>query len=134
MDSGDDNDDDGEKDSNWVFDWIIEEAETELGKDATLKGIRKLFRQKLTDKIDWYRNLRKNKIFKKIMVTADELHDGPGEYDREEALNMAIRQRRILLDRLIPNPLAARDMDETGGAVGDSDDSDERDNDSDEKS
>ena len=54
-------------------------------------------------KIEWYSNLRKNNIFKKIMTTAKELQDGPGEIDREEALKMAISQRRMLLDRLIPD-------------------------------
>ena len=88
---------------NWVFDSIIEEAEDDLGKGASLKDIRKRFRLLLAAKIEWYRNLRKNNIFKKIMTTAKELQDGPGEIDREEALKMAISQRRMLLDRLIPD-------------------------------
>ena len=102
MDS-DSEDDNSEDNDNWVFDPIIEDAERELGENATQKDIRKLFRQKLAEKIEWYRNLRKNKIYKKIMATATDLQYGPGEYDREEAIRTAIRQRRILLDRLIPN-------------------------------
>ena len=91
-----------EDNDNWIFDPIIVDAERELGENANTKDIRKLFRQKLAEKIEWYRNLRKNKIYKKIMETAKDLQYGPGEYDREEAIRTAIRQRRILLDRLVP--------------------------------
>ena len=93
-----------EESENWVFNDLIEEAEEELGKHATPKAIRKLFRSKLGDEIERYRLLRKNEIYKKIMTTAKDLQDGPGEYDRDEAVKVAIRQRRVLLDRLIPSP------------------------------
>ena len=110
--------DSDDNDSNWVFDSIIEEAEDDLGKGASLKAIRKRFRLLLAAKIEWYRNLRKNNIFKKIMTTAKELQDGPGDIDREEALKMAISQRRTLLDRLIPDI----DSDEDASDEVDSDD------------
>ena len=106
-------DDNSEDNDNWVFDPIIVDAERELDENATAKDIRKLFRQKLAEKIEWYRNLRKHDTFKKIMATAKDLQYGPGEYDREEAIRSAIRQRRILLDRLIPRAEPNNHNDET---------------------
>ena len=93
-----------EKDENWVFDSIIEDAEKELGKNATLKDIQKQFRRKLVDKIQWCHSLRKNPIYKKVMETVRELRDGPEEYDKDEALSVGVHRRRFLLNRLVPEP------------------------------
>ena len=109
-------------DRNWVFDSIIEEAEEELGNNATHTAIRKLFRRKLVDRIEWVRNLRRNNIYKKILATAQELQDGPGEYDREEALQIAVRQRRFLLNRLIPNPALDNESHDDDGGTDEGDD------------
>ena len=79
--SGDSEDSDNSRDADSVFDMLIEEAEQELGKTATHEDIKKLFRHKLAEKIEWSRNLRKHPIYKKIMVTAQDLLDGPGGYD-----------------------------------------------------
>jgi hypothetical protein len=109
---------------NWVFDSIIEEAEEELGRNATYKDIRKLFRRKLADKIEWVHNFRKHPIYKKIMATAKDLQDGPGDYDKEEAVKMAIRQRRTLLDRLIPYPNDSIEDEGSGQGISDEGDDD----------
>ena len=109
-------------DRNWVFDSIIEEAEEELGNNATHTAIRKLFRRKLVDRIEWVRNLRRNNIYKKILATAQELQDGPGEYDREEALQNAVRQRRFLLNRLVPSPALDNESDDDAGGTDEGDD------------
>ena len=53
------------------------------------KKIRKLFRRKLADTLEWYHKLRKNAIFQKIMATANDLQDGPVDYDREEAIKIS---------------------------------------------
>ena len=136
VDSGSESDtdvdsvDDGD-DQNWVFDSLIEDAEAELGNNATLQAIRKLFRRKLADKIEWYHNLHRNTIYRKIIATAKELQDGPGDYDRNEALRVAIRQRRTLLDRLVPGSVTNDESDEDGGTGQGADTSDEGDGDSD---
>ena len=117
---------DNDDDRNWVFDCLIEEAEEELGKGATYKDIRKLFRRKLADKIEWVHNFRKHPIYKKIMTTAKDLQDGPGDYDKEEAVKVAISQRRTLLDRLIPYPHDSAESEGSDGVSdGVSDDSDD---------
>lgn len=89
---------------NWVFDSIIKETKEALGEDASDKDVRKLFRHKFGDALDWYHNLRKHHIYKKIMATVKDLQEGPGDYDRMEAIRAAIKQRSFLLDRLISSP------------------------------
>ena len=91
-------------DENWVFESIIKETYEALGEDASAKEVRKLFRRKFGDALDWYHNLRKHHIYKKIMATVKDLQDGPGDYDRMEAIRAAIKQRSFLLDRLISSP------------------------------
>ena len=87
-----------------MFDSIIEEAEEELGRDATHKDLQKRLRYKLVDKMKWVHNFRKHPIYKKIMETVRELQDGPEEYDRDEAFSVAVDRRKFLLNRLVPEP------------------------------
>ena len=89
---------------NWVLESIIKETKEALGEDASDKEVRKLFRRKFGDALAWYHNLRKHRIYKKIMATVKDLQDGPGDYDRMEAIRAAIKQRSFLLDRLIFSP------------------------------
>ena len=105
--------DDGDNE-NWVFDSIIKQTKEALGEDANIKEIRKLFRQKFGDSLDWYHNLRKHHIYKKIMATAKDLQDGPGDYDRIEAMRAAIKQRSFLLDGLVSSPDSDDDVDASG--------------------
>ena len=95
---------DDDNNPDWVFDSIIEEAEEELGRDATHKDLQKRLRDKLVDKMKWVHNFRKHPIYKKIMETVRELQDGPEEYDRDEAFSVAVHRRKFLLNRLVPEP------------------------------
>ena len=95
---------DDDNNPDWVFDSIIEEAEEELGRDATHKDLQKRFRDMLVDKMEWVHNFRKHPIYKKIMETVRELQDGPEEYDRDEAFSVAVHRRKFLLNRLVPEP------------------------------
>ena len=91
-------------DDNWVFNRILSEAERELnnnGRDSH-KRLCRLFRQKFIDYLVWFHNLRKNSIYKKVMTIAKDLEDGNGDYSRIEALNVAVNQRRFLLNELVP--------------------------------
>ena len=106
-----------EDDQDWIFASIIEEAEEELGKDATHKDLQKQFRHLLVDKIEWCHKLRKHPTYKKIMETVKELQDGSEQFDREEALSVAVDRRRFLLNRLVPEPGEQ-------GELGDEDDGD----------
>ena len=108
-----------EDDPDWVFDSIIEDAEEELGRDATHKDLQKRLRYKLVDKMKWVHNFRKHPIYKKIMETVRELQDGPEEYDRDEAYSVAGHRRKFLINRLVPEP-----DDNEQSEPGDEDDSD----------
>ena len=103
-DDDDDDDYDDSDEDNSIFDDLIEQAENELGQHARVEDIRKLFRRKLANEIEWMRALRRHSIYKKIINTAKDLEDGPGDYDKSEALRAAIRTRSILLNDLIPDP------------------------------
>ena len=111
--------DDGD-DPDWVFDSIIEEAEERLGKDATYENLQIEFRHLLLDKIEWCHHFRKHPTYKKIMETARELQDGPEDFDREEALSVAVLRRQFLINRLVPEP----DDEDEQSEPGDDDDSD----------
>lgn len=91
-------------DDNWVFNRILSEVERELDNNghASHKRLCRLFRQKFIDYLVWFHNLRKNSIYKKVMTIAKDLEDGNGDYSRIEALNVAVNQRRFLLNELVP--------------------------------
>ena len=93
-----------EHNEDWVFKKILKETAEELGEDADEKDSRKLFRQKFADSINWCHSFRRHPIYKKVMETAKDLEEGPGDYDRVEALRAAITQRKFLLDRIITSP------------------------------
>ena len=112
---------DDDNNPDWVFDSIIEEAEEELGRYATHKDLQKRLRYKLVDKMKWVHNFRKHPIYKKIMETVRELQDGPEEFDREEALSVAVLRRQFLINRLVPEP---NDDEDEQSEPGDEDDSD----------
>ena len=70
-------------------------------EDLTFKQRKKLFVTYYGDFLVWYHNLKQNTIHKKIIETAKELKDGPGEYDKEESLRAAVEQRTFLLARIV---------------------------------
>ena len=111
---------DDDNNPDWVFDSIIEEAEEELGRDATHKDLQKRVRHLLVDKMEWCHHFRKHPTYKKIMETVRELQDGPEEFDREEALSVAVLRRQFLINRLVPEPADEYEQSEPG----DEDDSD----------
>ena len=110
-----------EHNEDWVFKKILKETAEELGDDAGEKDSRKLFRQKFADSINWCRSFRRHPIYKKVMETAKDLEEGPGDYDRVEALRAAITQRKFLLDRLITSPEPDDDGDDRDTAIDDGD-------------
>ena len=105
---------DDDNNPDWVFDSIIEEAEEELDRDATYEDLLIQFRQKLIDKMEWCHKFRKHPTYKKIMETVRELLDGSEEYDREEAVAVAVHRRQFLLKRLVPKPDDEGDQSEPG--------------------
>ena len=101
-----DDDDASEEDSNWVFDYIKQQAKENLdvrkeeeGVDYDIKDLRKKFRFWYGRMLKWIHALRQNDINKKVVNTAfDFRSDG---YDFKESIDAAIAKRKFLLDRLI---------------------------------
>ena len=56
--------------------------------------------------------LRRTPVYKKIMTTVKELEDGPENIDREEALHVAFKRRKFLIDRLNSEPVTDDSMGE----------------------
>ena len=119
-------DDDDKQDENWVFDRILDKS----NDDDTIKQRQKMFREKYAGFLIWLHHLKRNPIHKKIMETVKDLHDGPLEYDREEAIQYAIEQRKFLLDRIVEDRKCRAD-DGDGNADDDNDDDDDAEDDDD---
>ena len=105
---------------NWVFESMLEDTIEELGEDASDKNIQRLFQRKFVDEVVWSRNFRKHPIYKKITKTANDLEAGVDDYDREEALRAATKQRSFLFERLIAELMPiVNDKGDGGGNVED---------------
>ena len=111
--SSDDDDHDAadEDTEHRVFDWLIQEAADELGEGATYEDLQKRIRRKFADILGWHYRLRKHPVYKKVMATARDLHDGKGDYDWPEAYETAVEQRKFLLNRLVPRVQESADED-----------------------
>ena len=51
------------------------------------------------EKLEWMHELKKDRYYRKIMKTRNDLID-TGDYDRREATEAAIHNRKFLLNRL----------------------------------
>ena len=136
-------DESGGEDEGEVFKFLVRLAKADLEEDenheVSHEFIQEKFRNTLIGFLLWKDRLYKNPIYRKVMANVKELQDE--EFDRREAIEKAVHDRRFLLKRVVPDPADDSDymdtdgeQDEEGGAVGDSDGSDERDYDSDETS
>ena len=130
-DSSDVNENDGEKDPDWVFNFLIYHSKNNLKKDGgyDLKTLRKTFRINYGNILKWMHALRQNKIHKKVMCTAEDLRNSTADFDYDESIDAAIAKRKYLLDRLVTE----EDLSDSEDALSDSEDelSDMEDNDTD---
>ena len=110
--SGDEEEDD--TDENWVFDRLMQFTPEEERK-WTLQEKREEFRSNYSKFLEWYSHLKKNAIHRKVMATVKDLESDIGEYDRQEALHLAVEKRRFLLDRLVDNDLDEQDQEDHEG-------------------
>ena len=101
-----DDDDAEEEDSNWVFNFMKQQAKDTLdirkkddGVDYDIKDFRKSFRCWYAKIIKWIHALRQNDIHKKVLNTA--YHFRSDGYDYKESIDAAIAKRKFLLNRLI---------------------------------
>ena len=100
-----------ESDENWVFDQFMEFTPEE-GVPWTLQEKREEFRSNYSRFLEWYSHLKKNAIHRKVMTTAKNLETDDGDYDRQEALSLAVEKRRFLLDRLVDDDDSDEDDEE----------------------
>ena len=101
-DSSDVNESDGEKDPDWVFNFLIYHTKNKLKKDGDgydLKTLRKTFRINYANILKWIHALNKNKIHKKVISLARDLRESDFDYD--ESIDAAIAKRKYLLKRVV---------------------------------
>ena len=115
---------DGDEDESKVFRYLVRQAKNELKKDGIHEVSNELlqekFRELLISFLHWKDRLYKNPIFKKVMTNVRELQDE--QFDRQEAIEAAVHNRRFLLNRVVPDPA---DMDDSDDGEGEQDDSDD---------
>ena len=126
VDGDGDDDEDDEQDENWVFDRMLDADENNDDDTMTpsIKERQKMFKKRYADFLIWLHYLKRNPTHKKIMETVKDLQDGPLEYDREEAIQNAIEQRKFLLDRIVQDRKCRAD-DRDGDDDNDEDDDDD---------
>ena len=126
---GSDNDsesamEDDDEDESKVFRFFVRQAKNELKKDGIHEVSNELlqekFRELLISFLHWKDRLYKNPIYKKVMTNVRELQDE--QFDRQEAIEAAVHNRRFLLNRVVPDPA---DMDDSDDGEGEQDDSDD---------
>ena len=115
---GSDNDsesamEDDDEDESKVFRFFVRQAKNELKKDGIHEVSNELlqekFRELLISFLHWKDRLYKNPIFKKVMTNVRELQDE--QFDRQEAIEAAVHNRRFLLNRVVPDPDDIEDSD-----------------------
>ena len=133
----DDHGEDDEKEENQednqhsTFEKFLDNIDREAEKGTlTMKQRVKLLMKKYGEFLVWWYEHRKNPTHKKIIETYKELVEGPLEYDREEALLTAVKQRPILFKRIVED-LYENDTDMKDNAAADDDDDDDDDHDDD---
>ena len=114
-DETDDDDDDAELEKqhdNSVFDRFM----LPFDPDETLTESRKSFRKKVADFLVYMSHLKKNPIYKKIMISAREFQGNGHDFSRAEAIRSAVKLRKYLLDELIEESMddESSDVDDVG--------------------
>ena len=89
------------------------------------KLFQKTFRDQFCKLLIWMWKLRRTPVYKKIMTTVKELEDGPENIDREEALHVAFKRRKFLIDRLNSEPATDDSMGEDDDEENDDEENDE---------
>ena len=105
---------DDEEDESKVFGFFVRQAKNELKKDGIHEVNHELlqekFRELLINFLHWKDRLYKNPIYKKVMTNVRELQDE--QFDRQEAIEAAVHNRRFLLNRVVPDPDDIYDSDD----------------------
>ena len=113
--SADDEKSEEDEDENDVYARFLNYVTGKLDDTEPIshKRLQKLFRKYYMNVILWFRDLEQHPIHRKVMKTAQELRNGPDNYDYKESLEAAMDQRKHLLNRLVPDPEAMEEEEET---------------------
>ena len=118
-DDSDINDDEGtqandDDDENWVFKRFFDELAISIdGFEAlSLEQRQKLFREYYAEFLIWNYHLRRNPVYKKIMETIQDLEDGMGDFDKDEAIQAGVVKRQFLLNRIVEAQTVVNDDDD----------------------
>ena len=97
-------DDDDDDDEDAVFADILQRVKDRYDDPDSLshKHLQKLFRAEYRDTVLWLHKLKQNPTHQIVMQTAKDFRDGPYDYDYEESIDVAVDQRKHLLNRLVP--------------------------------
>ena len=105
---------DDEEDESEVFEFFVRQAKNQLKKDGidevSYELLQERFRELLIHFLRWKDRLYKNPIYKKVMTNVRELQDE--QFDRQEAIEAAVHNRRFLLKRVVPDPGDIDDSDD----------------------
>ena len=105
---------DDEEDESEVFEFFVRQAKDQLKKDGidevSHELLQERFRELLIHFLRWKDRLYKNPIYKKVMTNVRELQDE--QFDRQEAIEAAVHNRRFLLKRVVPDPGDIDDSDD----------------------
>ena len=90
-------------DENWVFRRFFDElaASTDGFEALSLEQRQKLFLEYYAEFLIWNYHLRRNSVYKKIMETIQDLQDGMGGFDKDEAIQAGVLKRQFLLNRIV---------------------------------
>ena len=79
---------------------------------TSLEQRQKLFRDFYTKFLIWNYHLRRNPVYKKIMETIQDLEDGMGNFDKDEAIQAGVIKRQFLLNRIVEAQTVVVDDDD----------------------
>ena len=90
-------------DENWVFRRFFDElaASTDGFEALSLEQRQKLFLEYYAEFLIWNYHLRRSSVYKKIMETIQDLQDGMGGFDKDEAIQAGVLKRQFLLNRIV---------------------------------
>ena len=87
---------------NFIKQDIDEDCAKVKAFKTILPKLQKELRTVYLERLLWIRELRRDRIHKKVMQTRDEFIDNDG-FDAEEALEAAVNKRKFLLKKLLQN-------------------------------
>ena len=110
-DDEEDTDTDSDEEENTANNSVFNRILRSIDKHDKLEKCQKQFRQKYAGFLEWLRDLKHNKIHRKIMMTARKL-ERDENYDGREALHAAVENRKFLLDDLVANYIEDEEEEE----------------------